>query len=384
MKKMLCVSVLAAMSVAAAESPAKPFNELGYGTVSGRIQSLTMYRDYDDVGDGFNSTVGVLLNYTSPELAGFDFGLGYNYAGEIYDYNKSSMLANDEIHVLNEAWLRYLFTPETSLVAGRKIINGEVFRADDYRQKARSVEAVQLEMKEIEGLSVTLGHAIRMSNWLQTGDRADFNDFGDVFGAQDDTDGVTWGEAVFSRVEGLEIALFNAYAYDVANLIGTRAKLSVTETTSLLGYYRHESDVGDSTGSDSDAVGVAVEQKAGPVTLEPGYFGVRGDNLRFQETTTGINHPLGSLMMIYSGQFAGDSDTLYFKATTKIRTTSLYALYNYTWNSSLPYDGQELNLVIKQPITDQVTVALKSGLGYRSGPADTFASDTRLFVTYGF
>jgi hypothetical protein len=142
--------------------------------------------------------------------------------------------------------------------------------------------------------------------------------------------------------------------------------------------------VGDSTGSDSDAVGVAVEQKAGPVTLEPGYFGVRGDNLRFQETTTGINHPLGSLMMIYSGQFAGDSDTLYFKATTKIRTTSLYALYNYTWNSSLPYDGQELNLVIKQPITDQVTVALKSGLGYRSGPADTFASDTRLFVTYGF
>ena len=50
----------------------------------------------------------------------------------------------------------------------------------------------------------------------------------------------------------------------------------------------------------------------------------------------------------------------------------------------LPYDGPEVNVVIKQPIGDSVTVALKSGLGYRDDPADTFASDTRLFATYEF
>ena len=384
MKRIVFVLSLAVMSVAAVESPVKTFNELGYGTISGRIQSLSMYRDYEGVGDGLNSTLGVLLNYTSPEFIGFDFGLGYNYAEELYDNNNSSMLLNDEIHVLNEAWLRYRISENTRVLAGRKINNGEVFRADDFRQKARAIEAAQLEINEIEGLSLIFGHAIRMSNWIQVGDRGEFNDFGDVFGAEDDTDGITWGEAVFTRVDGLEIALFNAYAYDVANLIGMRTKLDVAESTTLLGYYRHESSVGDSTEDDSDAVGISLEQKVGPVTLTPGYFGVRGNRLRFQEATTGINHPLGSSMMIYAGQFAEDSDTLFFKAVTKVNTTVLYALYNYTWNSDLPYDGQELNLVIKQPIGDQVVIALKSGLGYRSGPADTFASDTRLFATYLF
>jgi hypothetical protein len=374
MKKIVFVLVVVTLSAAAVESPVKTFNEFGYGTVSGRIQSLSMYRDFEGVGNGFNSTLGVLLEYTSPEFGGFDFGLGYNYAGELYDHNKSSMLLNEEIHVLNEAWLRYGIFENTKIKVGRMINNGEVFRKDDYRQKARSIEAVQLEIKEIEGLALTLGHAIRMSNWIQDGDRNDFNDFGDVFGAQDDTDGITWGEAVFTRVDNLEIAIFNAYAYDVANLIGTRVKLDVTETTSLLGYYRHESDVG----------GLSVEQKVGPVTLSPGYFGVRGDNLRFQEATTGINHPLGVSMMLYSGQFAADSDTLFLKAVTKVKATTLYALYNYTWHSDLPYDGQELNLVVKQPIGDQVTIAVKSGLGYRDGPDNTFASDTRLFATYNF
>ena len=323
MRNFVLVLAGVALNAAAIENPVDTFNELGYGKISGRIQSLSMYRDYEGVGEGFNSSLGVVLNYTSPEYAGFDFGLGYNYAGELYDHKRDSMLLNDEIHVLNEAWLRYRFLEKTSLTVGRKIVNGEVFRADDYRQKARAVETAMLETEEIEGLKVTVGHAIRMSNWIQSGDRAEFNDFGDVFGAGEDTDGVTWGEAVFTKVENLEIAVFDAYAYDVANLIGARAKVDVTETTSLLGLYRHESDAGDSSEGDADAMGLSVQQKLGPVTLEPGYFGVRGDNLRFQEATTGINHPLGVSMMLYSGMFADDSDTLFLKAVTKIHTTVL-------------------------------------------------------------
>lgn len=387
MNKIIMLLVASTCLCAIAQNPVSVFNEKEkYGEISGRIQSLSMYRDFEGGGNGFNSTLGAVINYTSPELAGFDAGLGFNYVWEFYKNNNSGMLANDDINVLNEAWIRYSLSTNAAITVGRKINNGEVFRADDFRQKARSIEAVQLDVTAVKNLKLTLGHAFRMSNWIDAGDRWDFNDFGDVFGAADDTDGVTWGEAVYSGIDNLEVALFDAYAYDVANLIGTRAKYNVTDESALVGYYRHESDVGESTAGDSDAFGLSLQQKIGDVTLEPGYFGVHGSTLRFQETTTGINHPLGSSMIIYSSQFAGGSDTAYLKAVTKVGKTVLYGLYNYTWHDKLPYDGQELNIVVKQPICENLTVAFKGGVGYRDidGSGDTTALDTRLFITYSF
>jgi len=93
-------------------------------------------------------------------------------------------------------------------------------------------------------------------------------------------------------------------------------------------------------------------------------------------------------MMLYSGQFNGDSNTLYVKATTKLdgAKTILYALYNYTWNDKAVFDGQELNLVAKQPIIENLSVAVKYGIGqreYNSGNSTT-AQDARLFLTYAF
>ncbi len=302
-------------------------------------------------------------------------------------------MANDDINVLNEAWVR--FTPSTAglanttFVVGRKISNNEVFRADDFRQKARSIEAIQIETRDIPNIALTVGHAIQLSNWLDSGTRWEFNDFGEVFGVGYDTDGITWGEGVYTGVEKVEVALFNAYAWDVANLIGTRVKYNASDTTSFIGYYRHENDVGKAADQNANAYGISLEQKVGDVIIEPGYFGVRGDNLRFQETTTGINHPLGSSMMIYPSMFAGDTDTVYLKAATKINKTSLYALYNYTWqdNPLNNYDGQELNVVIKQPLMENLSVALKVGIGSRdakNGGNDTTATDARLFLTYAF
>jgi len=374
-------------SLVSAESIMKPVNDQGYGTISGRIQSLTMYRDFEGGGNGANSTLGFILGYTSPDFAGFDGGLAYNYAGEIYQNNNSGMLANDDIHILNEGWVRYNFgaldLTNTTVLAGRRINNGEVFRADDFRQKSRSIETVQAESTDLADHRITVGHAMRMSSWIQAGDRWDFNDFGDVFGTGYDTDGITWGEVVNSRFKGLEVALFDAYAWDVANLIGTRAKWDVTEKSALVGYYRHESDVGKATERSSDAFGLALQQEMGDFTLEPGVFSVHGSALRFQETTTGINHPLGASMMIYAGQFNGGSDTAYLKATTQLNKTKLYALYNYTWQNKAAFDGQELNLVVKQPIIENLTTTLKLGLGYRDG-SNTTASDVRLFITYTF
>jgi hypothetical protein len=382
------------LSASRAESIAKPFNDLGYGTLSGRVQSLSMYRDFEvgGKGNGINSSLGVVLGYTSPEIAGFDAGLAYNYAFQLAKHDNWWILANDDINLLNEGWVRYNFGAvgftNTTVLAGRTIVHGEVFRKDDFRQKSRSIEAVQLDSKDIEHTQFTIGHAIRLINWIQAGDREDFNDFGDVFGAGDDTDGVTWGEVVNKSVQGLEVALYDAYAYDVANLIGTRIKCAITEYTALLGYYRHESDVGDALTRNSDAYGLSLVQTIGShLTVEPGVFSVHGGNLRFQETTTGINHPLGASMEICSRQFDGGADTAYLKATAKIDKTTLYMLYNYTTHSQNTFDGQELNMVAKQAISDSLSVAVKFGVGHRrgdTGQSNTTDSDARLFVTYTF
>ena len=385
----LCVVLIALSS--AAESILKPLNDKGYGTVSGRLQSLTMYRDFEGKGDGANSTVGIVLGYVSPTWAGFDFGGAYNYAGEIYSDDMTDLLANDPIHLLNEGWLRYRFEglglDDTSVQGGRKISNGEVFRADDFRQKARSLELIQVESKDIPDGRVTLGHAFELSDWISVGDRWEFRDFGEVFGEDEDTDGVTWIEGGYAGLGELDVALFDAYAWDVSNLIGTRiAWAPAGQAWGLTGYLRREQEVGRAERQRSTAYGVAWQQKIGKVSLEPGYFGVDGDDLRFQETTTGINHPLGSSMMIYPAMFAGGADSAYLKAVTRIQSTTLYLLYCYTWQSERDFDGQEVDVVVKQQIADSFSVAVKGGYGLRDldEGSDTTALDLRLFLTYAY
>ena len=382
-----------------APSIAQPINDLGYGTFSGRVQLLAMYRDIEDApgGDhGDATTLGFVVNYQSPEFSGFDVGAAYNYAFTLADGGNTNLLHNDDINVINEAWLRYDFEEfdleSTEFIGGRKITHGEVFRKDDFRQKARSIETVQLTTADIDQFKITVGHAFELSNWLDstspTGiDRWDFNDFGDVFGTGYDTDGVTWAEGLYTGFENWEIAIFDAYAWDVTNLIGTRIQYSLSEDSKVIGYYRNESDVGKAEGQHSDAYGLSYSQQVGNFTLEPGYFGVHGSTLRFQELTTGINHPLGASMIVCACQFNGGAQTAYFKATTKVNKTVLYALYNYTWQDKLDFDAQELNLVVKQPITEHFTATFKGAVGYRdgnSGRDNSTLTDARLFLTYSF
>lgn len=382
-----------------AESIVQPINDMGYGTFSGRVQALAMYRDFEGVPAGEHgdaTTLGVVLNYQSPEFSGFDAGAAYNYAFTLEDGGNTDLLHNDDINVINEAWVRYNFEAfdleGTQGIVGRKITNGEVFRKDDYRQKARSIETAQLTTTDITELALTVGHAIELSNWIDstspTGvDRWDFNDFGDVFGTDYDTDGITWIEALYTGFQDWEIAVFDAYAWDVTNLIGTRIQYQLSDDAKITGYYRNEGDVGKAESSHSDAYGLSYSQKVGKFTLEPGYFGVHGDTLRFQELTTGINHPLGASMIVCACQFNGGAQTAYFKATTTVNNTVLYALYNYTWQDKLDFDAQELNFVAKQPITDHLTATFKGAVGYRdgnSGRDNTTSTDARLFLTYTF
>ena len=386
------IPVLAALLAAplyfqavAADSILNPLNDQLRGTVSGRVQTLGIYRDFDHGNNGHKTTLGTVIGYESPGFCGFDFGAAYNYAFTLFDGGNTALPLNDDINVINEGWLRYKFNG-TSLTAGRRISNGEIFREDDYRQKARSIENLQLTTNDIAGLSLSAGHAIRLSNWIDLGDRWDFNNFGDVFHTGYDTDGVTWMEGTYSGFENWEIALFDAYAWDVTNLIGTRIQYNFRPEAALIGYYRHEGSVGQAAARSADACGVSYRQTLGRFTLEPGYFGVFGDSLRFQEATTGINHPLGVTMLLCGCQFEGGAQTAFIKASGKIGVTALYLLYSHTWQTEHPFDGQELNLVIKQPVTENLAVSLKIGLGYEDADSgeDTTFTDSRVFLTYIF
>lgn len=403
-KTLLFISLAALCSGGFAESLLKPVNDLGCGTWNARLQTLSMYRDYENAnpGNAYSTTAGLLLGYTTPDLAGFSSGLTWIYVEPVdssRDSNNGKIrLQNGRVNILNEAWFKYRFESidltNTFIKAGRQVINGEVLRSDEIRQKPRSVEAVQLTTKDISGLALTFGHAWRLSNVLDDEAGWKFNDFNKVLTPTQkyNSRGLSWGEAVFTGITNLEVAVYEAYVHDIANLAGTRARYAITDTTALLGYYRHENSVQTAESVapfDSDMYSLAFEQKVGKVTLEPGWFSVHGDNLVFHEMTTGLNHPLGNSLMVYSSHFNGGSESAYLKATTKIGKTSLYMLYNCTWqdHSRTAYDGQELNFVVKQPITDSLSVSVKAGAGYRdskSAADDTVATDARLFVTYNF
>ena len=394
MKKIILMFALAALTCSAADSLLDPINDLGYGTVKLRAQTLSMYRDYEgvvgapNVGNGYSTTLGWKLDYLSPEWEGLSAGLSLIYvdvlhtAGGRYGSNGEALLSNGNVNELNELWLKYnlgaLGLSNTFVKVGRQVINGEVFRADAFRQKPRAFEAALLTTKDIPDTMITVGHIERISNvW----DNDSAWKFQDLF------DGVTWAEAVYTGITNLEIAVYDAYAHDIANIAGGRIKYTLSDTTAINGYYRHETDVGRGADHSSDMFGASIQQKVGDVMLEPGFLSIGGDNLLFSELGTGINHPLGSSMMIYGSIFNGGADTYYLKATTKIDKTMLYMLYTYTTHDTVTFEGQELNVVVKQPITDKLTIALKVGAGYRdgnTGTADTTATDARLFMTYNF
>lgn len=395
MKRILFILAFMALDGVAADSLLKPVNDAGYGTWAVRLQLLSMYRDYESStpDNADSTTAGLRIGYTSPELAGFSFGLVEDYV-EPVDASRDSnngklLLSNGRVNVLNEAWIKYRFEAlgltNTFAKAGRQVVNGEVFRADEFRQKPRSLEAVTLTTKDIPDTEITAGHAERLSNVWDDQDRWRFKNIEDALGATNcDTHGVTWIEGVYTGVTNLEAAVYEAYAHDIANVSGGRIKYTACENTALNGYYRHEADTGGGADHCSDMYGASIQQKADIVTIEPGVLSIRGDNLLFDETRTGINHPLGSSLMIYSGIFNGGADNYYLKATAKIGRTSLYALYDYTRQSHYAYDGQELDLVVKQAITDRFSISLKGGAGYQdwTDKNNRTATDARLFITY--
>jgi hypothetical protein len=368
-----------AASLTYAESVIQPINEKGYGTFSGKVQSLSMYRDGVS-GSGVNgakSTLGATISYDSPEVSGFDVGLEYDYYQEIYDNNTSAVLGNPELAILNEAYLRYNFglvgLTNTTVSIGRKTNNAEVFRADEIRNKSRSIMAIEAGSKDIKNWSLAGGHALEQSSWNSD----DFEDLYDY--------GITWAEAVYTGMDQLELALFDAVVWDSVNMFGGRGRYELNGETAILGYFRREKSIGDGN-SEGDALGLSIEHKLGGITLEGGYFGVYGDGLLLDQRSIGFNHVLGTAMLISGGHWDGGANTYYVTAKTLLEQTktSLYALASYTDNGRTASlgNGYEINTVIKQPLMENLTVAVKGAIGEAENT--TKATDCRLFLTYTF
>lgn len=397
----MTIGLLAGVVLSQAEEvPSVTLNTNKYeiGTLSGRIQTLSMHRDdegstFSNAGSAYSTTLGLQIDYRSPDLSGLSAGASYTGAGVLdsQDYERSpdpgaDLIRNGRVNVLNEGFLQFNFEAlalsNTMIRAGRQVVHGEIFRADDFRQKKRALEGIQVSSKDIDGVALSGGYAGKLSNVWSAGDQWEFNDIGD--------NGVGWVEGTITSMDNIEIALFDALILNELNLIGGRGRLGMGDDLALLAYLRHEMDVGDGVNHESVALGISLEMILDAITLEGGYFGVREDGLAFNEINTGINHALGLSLMIYSGQFNGDTHTGYVKAKTVVgpNKTVLYGLCNMTLyeDNATRRSGMEGNIVVKQPLSDNFSVAFKSGLGFRDnkGSADTFASDVRLFATYTF
>lgn len=401
---LLCFALWAASAaMVSADDAADSSN---YGTLDLRLQTLSMIRDYEGNGNGSSSTLGVKLDYTTPTYSGVQLGASYIWADDVHEAggrygdgnHGEALLSNGRLNVLNEAWVAIdarAFTPlHTMLKVGRQVLNTEVLRKDEFRQKPRGFEAAVLQCRNVPGLAVTLGHLERLSNVWGDNDQWQYHEIEDVLLRGTDlyyeTDGLDWAEALYTGIDGLECALFDAYAHDIANLAGTRIKLSLTDHMAVSGYYRQEQSVArldDDAPFDNETYGVSLHRVMGSVQAEAGVFSVHGDDLLFQEVNTGIHHPLGASMMMYPAMFNGGADTAYLKAVTTIHKTLLYLLYHYTLqdHSENNFHGQEVNVVVKQTLSDRFSVAVKAAWGYRDNEGDvenTTATDGRLFVTY--
>lgn len=385
-------------------------NDVQIGTLSGQAQLLSMHRNYEGVGNGASSTLGGVLDFSSVRVRNVGFKLSYVHVevlgtsgGRFGTQQGENLLYNGKVNVFNEAAVDF-FCPKTksSFKVGRQVVNGEIFRANPFRQKKRSLEAAVFSLGSIKNLNISIGHANRMSNvW----DHRDHNwltwKFKDLsfaaLGKQGgnlayDTDGFHWIEGVYGT-RNFEIATYYGRASEIADVRGLRSRVSMKSGYDLLTYFRSEESIDQ---LDTDApyrsmmYGLSVAKTYGIYSLESGFLGISGDGLLFEELNTGINHALGSSLMIYPGIFNGGAKSAYMRAVIKKPNQRLYYfLYTYTWHEaskSAINTAQEVDFVFKHPWNAVFSFNLKGGYGIRDNfnGSKTDAVDLRFFLTHKF
>lgn len=393
-----------------------PVNELGIGTVSGKIQALFMRRDFDGE-DASSGTLAETLNYKSPHFGPFTFGLQYIRADRLFEggslepahgNGQAWHILNTDFHVLNEAYVNlnfdFLDLPGTDLTVGRQIADYNFAPTYNCRQKPQAIEAAVLSSSDIiSGVSFELGHIEKFSSW-STRDggnavyKASFNDIEDVIAdsegiASPDTHGMQFVTVSSGIIPQTDVTVYDLYGANLYNTFGAKADIKMLESDELRvtwkNHYIMQSDVGDFANDlDARTLESALEFKTGNLMVQPGVMTVfGGDDLRhpFESSLT-----WESLLDWYTRPNLDGSDSAYLKSTYTFGDTLLYALYFVTDHDRATDGGafdQELDIVINHDVTDRLYVTLKLGYGYRdnrAGNPNTSREDYRLFVGYTF
>jgi hypothetical protein len=410
----------------ASSSPLDPVNELEIGEFSGKMQLLFMRRSYDNPdGDASSGTAAFTLNYKSPHIGPFLFGFQGIHCTKLFesgslddqDNGAAWRLHNTDFHVMNEAYatmnLQILGMPQSDLTVGRKIATYDFAPTYAPRQKAQALEGVFLKMREWENFDLDIGHIERFSSWsTRDGDgdwlRMEFNEVEDVYvdyghndrddvdlnARPDKTHGLQFINFRTDLRPDVELVAYDLFGANLYNTIGAKlnATLSQTEDSSIV-WKNHgvmQQDVGDyddvaGEGFDAFAIESSMACKKGQLLVEPGIFAVTtDDSLRHAfESTLTWEYTLDWFTRPHHGK----SSSAFLKTVYTFGNTTLYALYFGTkHDGAIDAFDQEINVVIKQQLTDAFAATIKGAYGHRDNhdAPDDERDDIRLFLTYNF
>ncbi len=412
-------AIMATSPAAAADAENRglmaPVNEQGWGEFSGRVQTLLMRRQYSRTGDGNSGTVSFLLNYASPEYCGLSGGAQYLYNWRFFEGGSQNMpqgggywIHNDDFNVLNEAYLKFnlgaLGFGETHLKAGRQILDYDFAPKYEIRQKPQAFEAAVISCREIEGLTVDAGHIERVSSWSSRDDgpsslRANFMDVEDRIGVNYPASGMQFISATLDRIENWSFTIYDLYGNDLFNTFGAKGSWTTNLEEDLQlavkAHYIHQDEEGrmdkDGLGVlDADLAELALEVKAGPLSVQPGYVRVAGrtgmnDLLIPFRTSITIDPEMLWWTHQSANSFLGGTNSLYLKGVYKLENTLFYMLYVHADRDNQDVT-QEIDFVVKHNFTPSLYASVKIGYGHTDNKngADLEGQDYRLFAGYTF
>ncbi|MGR3179347.1 MAG: hypothetical protein ACUZ8E_14965 [Candidatus Anammoxibacter sp.] len=402
--------------------------EKGYGTVSGKIQYLTMGRIRDG-NDGFGSSLGgdahsgslaLTTNYASPVFKGFSIGLQYVHSEEIYSEgnfdngrkNPAYNLSNSGFSKLNNAFLRYDFSniglKDTSLTIGRQSLDLTFATKYNIRQKAQAFEAIVFATNIIDNLAVTIGHLSKFSSWtskddLNTGNSSNkFIDVENVESVPYNTKGFQFIETRFTGIPNTILTVYDYFGHDLYNTFGFKVDYTFNPDSTFIQYnpklhYIKQWDVGRfakdaGTPVGADVIQAGLKMTKGNFSIEPGIFWVTGDgpedtlHAPFQPAYI-IEEPLFEIDIGYEG-----GSFSYFLESSYAwgGKNSLYVLFLQTEHrNNLAPSGysREFNLIYSRDITEKSFFKIKLGtVEYENDDSvrDGWLDEYRFFLGYRF
>ena len=404
-----------------------PLKEAGYGTLTGKIQHLSMGRTRGGLdafgsplgGDAHSGTIALTGDYLSPEFQDFTLGLQYVHAIEIYsrggfegeDGNQAYNLSNSDFSLLNNAFINYDFKrfglKDTKITIGRQSLDLNFVANYNIRQKDQAFEAIVFETKAIDNLTITLGHLEKFSSWtskdnLQRGSTSNnFISIEKVENVSYSTNGFQFIETQFLGVPNAEISVYDYLGHDLYNTFGSKIDYTINPDSELKYilrfHYIKQWDVGKfkretGTGVKANAFQTGLKMTFKGFSVEPGIFKVMGndpeDNLHvpFRGRYI-INEPLFEIDL----GFEGGSLSYFLESSYGWGKNSLYFLYLQTEQSTdLPRDGfsREFNLIYSRDITENAFLKIKLGNveyhNHDSVDKDGYLNEYRFFLGYRF